>query len=564
MQGMTTVDRGSDTEPRRVFSLGFSGTGLVVALAFFALSLSPSLLPRAGLFQGFVSGVTIVIGYGLGVFGQWLWEYLELPKPRGRTRRILVGSLLGLIGVGTALSVWQHVGWQNDLRAGLGMNPVSPVVWLQIIVFTALFAALFLIVGRSLRRLYHAFARWLNRRLPRRLSRVLGGLALAVLLLFVFNGLLVEGLFSLANASFSVTDSVTPTGVEQPTSPLRSGSPASLVRWESLGRQGRSFVGAGPTVEELDVFHGDGAMEPIRVYAGLKSADSLQQRADLVLEELKRTGAFDREVLVVATTTGTGWLDPNGVDTLEYVLGGDSAIVGVQYSYLPSWISLLADQAVAKETSRVVFDTIHAHWSTLPEPDRPRILLYGLSLGSYGAESILTSINIINAPIDGALLVGPTFVNELWNEVVADRDEGSPAWLPIYEDGRTVRFTARENALDVPSAAWQGTRIVYLQHASDPVTFFSPSLALHRPEWLESGQRGPDVSSRMYWVPLVTMWQVAGDLPVAGSVPEGFGHLYSPAEYLDAWVGLLEPDDWDADDSRRLVEYLDAIDESEG
>lgn len=64
----------------------------------------------------------------------------------------------------------------------------------------------------------------------------------------------------------------------------------------------------------------------------------------LVLSKLQRTGAFSRSVLVVATTTGTGFLDPAAMDLLEYLHRRNTAIAGVQYSYLPSWISLLADQ----------------------------------------------------------------------------------------------------------------------------------------------------------------------------------------------------------------------------
>ena len=261
----------------------------------------------------------------------------------------------------------------------------------------------------------------------------------------------------------------------------------------------------------------------------------------------------------MATTTGTGWLDPNAMDTLEYAVGGNSAIAGVQYSFFPSWLSLLADQVVVKETSRVVFDTVHAHWSTLPETERPRIYMFGLSLGSFGAESILTSIDIVNSPIDGALFAGPPFLNELRNEVVADRDQGSPAWRPIYDECRTVRFTGREHALGVPAGEWGRTKIVYLQHASDPVSFFSPSLALRYPEWLREGERGPGVSEKMSWVPVVTMWQVGADVGAASLVPEGFGHLYGPSEYLNAWIGIIQPTDWDADDSDRLIDYLDEV-----
>ncbi|WP_284329407.1 alpha/beta-hydrolase family protein [Demequina litorisediminis] len=103
-----------------------------------------------------------------------------------------------------------------------------------------------------------------------------------------------------------------------------------------MGRQGRSFVSTGPTASEIDATSAGGALEPVRAYVGLRSADSLEERAQLLLDELIRTDAFDREILVVATTTGTGYLDPHGVDSLEYLWNGDTAIAGMQYSYLPS------------------------------------------------------------------------------------------------------------------------------------------------------------------------------------------------------------------------------------
>ena len=542
----------------RVFSRGFSRPGLFVAILFFAASLAPSLLPRAPAFQGFVSGVTITIGYGIGVLGGWAWNYLGLRAPQrgSQAQRIVFWATVGVAGSITAVSVWRQVGWQNELAASFSTESVDPTAWLVIIPVAVIVAALVVITGRSIRKLFQAIARSLNRVMPERVARLVGGTAVFLVMVFLINGVLISGLFSAANQLFSLRDDNTAEGITQPDVPERSGSPASLVSWESLGRQGRSFVGSGPTLEELNAFHGGSAEQPIRVYVGLKSAETLQERADLVLEELKRTGAFERNVLVVATTTGTGYLVPQGMDSIEYLHNGNTAIAGVQYSYLPSWISLLADQAVTSETSQVVFNTVHEYWSTLPEASRPDIYLFGLSLGSYGVESILTSVNIINEPVKGALLVGPPFVNNMWSDLTARRDEGSPAWLPIYQEGRTVRFTTLENRLDVPTAEWQDTRIVYIQHPSDPVSFFSPKLALSRPDWLREGQRGPDVPKDMTWLPLVTMWQVAADLPVAGLVPAGHGHLYTSGEYLDGWVGISEPEGWAPTETERLRTVL--------
>ena len=503
-----------------------------------------------------MSGITVMTGYAIGAAGAWAWTFLDLPQPRGRVRTIIFGVLLAVVVFLVASGTWQHVGWQNDVRSIYGLDPITPVVLLPVLVIAVTVAALLLVVARSLRKLFDVTVLLLYRRLPRRLSLLLGGLAVLVLVNLVYNGVLVNAFFGVSNQVFSASDTRTKEGERPPRSPLRSGGPGSLVSWESLGRQGRSFVSTGPTTDDINDFSGGGALEPIRVYAGLRSAGSLRARADLVLDELIRTGAFEREVLVVGTTTGTGYLDAAGVDPVEYVHNGDTAIVGVQYSYLPSWISLLADQQKVQRTARVVFDTVHEHWSTLPRSLRPELYLYGLSLGSYGAESILTSVDIINEPIDGALMVGPTFVNKLWNQLVATRQPGSPPWLPTYDGGGTVRFTGEEDALDIADDAWGPTRIAYLQHASDPVVFFTPDLILRQPEWLLDGQRGPGVAEDFVYVPLVTFWQMAFDLAGAGNVPVGWGHMYSAEANGAAWAAVTRPAGWTAADTTALRGFL--------
>ena len=535
-----------------------SRTGLAVAGFFFAVSLLPSLLPRAGYVQGVVSAITLMIGYGLGAGGQALWDYLEIPKVRGRTRTVLKVLTLGLIGWATVSGIWQQVGWQNEIRTMFGMDAVTPTTWPVIAAVAVGVAALILIVSRSLRVLFSNVGQWLGRRLPSRLAWVLGATVLLILFWVLITGVLVQGFFAGANVVFSLRDGDTSPGITQPTAAERSGSPESLVDWESLGRQGRSFTGGGPTVEQLNGFSGGGARVPVRAYVGLQSTATLQERADLLLAELRRAGAFDREILVVATTTGTGFLDENGITPLEYAFNGDTAIAGVQYSYLPSWISLLADQEAVKQTSKAVFDTVHAYWSTLPEDTRPKLYLYGLSLGSFGVESILGSINILNEPISGALMSGPPFVNELHTDLESRREEGTPPWQPVYGAGSTVRFTAEENGFGNTPGPWGPTRLVYLQHNSDPVVFFDYSLAYKEPDWLQEGQRGPDIAPTMGWFPLVTMWQVALDLPGAGGVPEGFGHLYTERANLESWVEITQPEGWTTAQTDQLVPILEA------
>jgi uncharacterized membrane protein len=545
-----------ETSIPKVFSRPVSRPGVLTGVLMFVSSLLPSLLPKLPVTQGIVSGISFMVGYGLGAGWQWAWNYLGIPAPRGRAWAVLRSIWLALLAFLLLAGMWGFVGWQNDVRDTFGMERISPTIWLTIVPVALAVAALILILVRSLWRLFLFLIRWLDKVFPRRLAVLLGAVGLVVTVWGLWSGILVNTFFAVTNQIFAPRDLITAEGITQPTSELRSGSPASLVDWETLGEKGRTFVATGPSVDDLNAFHGDGAMEPIRVYVGLRSADTVEARAQLVLDELVRTKAFDREVLVVATTTGTGFLEPNAMTALEYIYNGDVAVAGAQYSYLPSWISLLADQDEVKETSQIVFRTIHAYMSTLPEDERPEIYLYGLSLGAYGVEAILTSINIVNEPIDGALMVGPPFVNELWNELVANRDPGSSPPTPVYQGGRTVRFTNEENALDRPGEDWGETRVVYLQHASDPVVFFSPSLFLSQPDWLLDGQRGAEISEEFQYARLITGWQVMMDLPAAGSIPEGYGHLYTKQANAEAWIAVTRPEGWTAPDTERLKEFL--------
>src|SRR4029450_9809776 len=109
--------------------------------------------------------------------------------------------------------------------------------------------------------------------LPRRVARPLGVVVVTVLIVFLVNGVLFQGLVDAMNSAFSVKDDGTEEGAVEPTASERSGSPASLVPWEDLGLQGRNFVGKGPTPQAREAFSGESAQEPVRSYVGLASAE---------------------------------------------------------------------------------------------------------------------------------------------------------------------------------------------------------------------------------------------------------------------------------------------------
>jgi uncharacterized membrane protein len=376
----------------------------------------------------------------------------------------------------------------------------------------------------------------------------LGGVVVGTYL--VASGLLLDGLAGLADRSFSVRNTATAEGVEQPTSTLRSGGPGSLVSWESLGRQGRTITGTGPTAEAITKWSGSEAKEPIRAYAGTLSADDVEARAELAVADLDRAGGFDRGNLLVATTTGSGWLDSGAVDSFEYLTGGDSAIVAMQYSYLPSWLSYLVDQKKAREAGRELFDAVYDRWSRLPSAERPRLFVFGLSLGSFGGETAFSGEYDLRNRTAGSVFAGPPNFNTLYREFSDHRDPGTLEVEPVYKGGRTVRFTNDVAAGVAPAAEWKGTRVLYLQHPSDPIVWWSPRLVWDRPDWLGE-PNGRDVLGAMVWIPLVTFWQVTADLPLSTGVPDGHGHNYH-REFVDGWAAVLQPAGWTPDKAERL------------
>jgi uncharacterized membrane protein len=405
-------------------------------------------------------------------------------------------------------------------------------------------------LARLFHWVFHRLSQWLHRFVPPRLSHLVGITAAVLLFWTVIDGVLVSSALRALDRSFQQLDALIDDDLPYPVHPWRTGSRESLISWEELGRQGRRFVAGGPTAEELSDFFATPVPAPIRVYVGLNSADTPEQRARLALEELQRAGGFHRSVLLLVTPTGTGWVDPSSQDTFEYLHRGDTATVAAQYSYLNSPLTLLTDQGYGAENARALFREIYGHWRSLPRESRPRLFLRGLSLGSLNSDRSFDLFDIIDDPFDGALWSGPPFRNETWLRATAERDPGSPAWLPEFRGGSVVRFMNQEQGLDRGENAWGSFRIAFLQYASDPITFFSPGSAWREPEWMRE-PRGPDVSPDLRWFPIVTMLQLAADMMV-GTAPKGFGHEYAATDYIDAWLALTEPEGWSESGIARL------------
>lgn len=469
------------------------------------------------MFQGAVTAIAFAVGY---LIGAAIWQVLRATvraRPSAAVRRTLWIAYVALwLAAVAALSVLA-LSWQNEVRALVEMPPLAGP---DLAAFLGGFVPVVLVllsIGRVNRRMFLSLRRKVGTApaVVASSTVVAAGTAAFVLLAMLAVDTIYSGLNSAPEA-----------GLVEPSSSTRSAGPDSIIDWDDLGRHGAAFVGGGPSAAEISALTGIPAKEPIRVYAGVASAETIAERAELVVAELERTGAFDREVLVVATTTGSGWLEAQTVDSIEYLHAGDTAIAALQYAYTPSWVSFVFDPDAPVEAASVLFDAIEKRWLQLPEDDRPQLISYGLSLGAHGSQAAFEDLDDLRERVDGAMFVGSPASSALWRALQDARDPGTPVWRPVLDDGREVRWMSREGDQHLLSATWEHPRVLYLQHATDPVTWLSPELLWRPPEWLEPDQRGDDISPSMRWIPVVTAVQVGVDMLGGEAVPARHGHNF--------------------------------------
>ncbi|MGB4136405.1 MAG: alpha/beta-hydrolase family protein [Microbacterium sp.] len=499
--------------------------GSLLGFTLSVLSVTPSLVPRPAVMQGAVAALAFAVGYLVGAAVWVLVRRLLGVRVPGRGSP-LFWVLFSVVWLGAfALLAERATAWQDEVRALVEMRPLGgPDLGAFAAGFLPL-VVLLLTIGRGVRRMYTGLRRTIGTPLAAGGSGLIviaGTTAVLMITMAVLDGVY------LGRNGAPDADAV------EPPSAYRSAGPGSAISWDHLGRHGANFVGGGPSAAEITVLTGVEAKQPIRVYAGVASAESLKERASLVVDELERTGAFDRRVLVVATTTGSGWLEAQTVDALEYLLAGDTAIAAMQYSYLPSWASSVFDPELPQDAARILFDAVSEAWRSRPEGDRPLLISYGLSLGALGAQSVFADLDDLRARTDGAMFVGSPNGATLWRSLQAARDEGSPAWRPVLDRGSEVRWISRAGDEKLLTGPWREPRVLYLQHATDAVTWLAPELLWRSPDWLEPAQRGADVSPSMRWIPVVTAMQVLVDMLVGEAVPARHGHNFGDV-VLTGW-----------------------------
>ena len=528
-------------------------TGAVLATLAGWVTTTPSLVPRSWMVQLLLTGLAMAITYGIGAFLGWAYRSLQLPLLPAQARRMTWMVLAVLAPVGLLVAGWLGRGWQLDLQRLLLMDADVPMVWVLAPLLGVLLAVFLLAIGRGVRWIGTRLYRLLDKRLhiPGRLSATIAVVLTVFLTWYVVSGVLVDNLLTAADSVFAVRNDDNKTGVENPESEYRSGGPNSIVTWESIGREGRQFIWQGRTADQIAEVTGDAeAAEPVRAFIGLEAAGSATERAQLAVEELQSLDGFERSILAVAGTTGSGWIDPKTAAALEFAAHGDVATVTTQYSYLPSWLSFLMDRERAQANAEELLTAIRVELDTMPADERPKLYVFGESLGAYSTGSAFTSVEDMSTTTDGALLIGPPSFDSTWQRVQENREPGSPLWRPVYNNGAVARVASSADQITDPTLSWQtDNRIIYLVNSSDPIVAWTAD----RDEWLDP--RGEDVLPQVAALPLVGGLQATVDLFAANGVPAGHGHIYGDVSAA-AWSEILGPPSLPASEVDAIEEAL--------
>lgn len=541
-------------------------------------SFGPSLMPRKSLHQGIAGGLALLSGE---MVGRGVDEVAKRIAPESSPLAWRVGARAMLVAAGSAIATIDEAEDEPTSRAAmrsagrltavasaggiiyeLGRDLEGKVQWGLLPVVTGLggFAFVASRLAKELETRTGVIQRWTDEDTPASLPASLAiSLGVGTLGRFVGSGFMSSRrsiadymgghggqafIGRMLNAAFWGAGAVGLYGVvvsrlsrhnskversfsTPPTNEYVSGGPNSVSPFEELGLQGRRFVTEAVPPEEIDETLGEtGAIHPVRVYVGVESEPLYATgRSEMALEEIDRLGALKRKYLLLVSPTGTGWVDHTVVETAEILARGDIATVCIQYGKAPSFLEVQG-VSLGRAQFRQLLWGVRQRIKGIPEEERPKVLVFGESLGAWSSSDVLMhqgSAGFDHYGIENALWFGLPGLAK-WSRT--GMREGRNPLTPPGTVGAFDRFDQYQQLTDDERAT---LRAVIVDHDNDPISQLSLRLAVKRPPWLD-GEPRRNVPRGMRWQPVLTFIQVVADAMNAMVTVPGeyktFGHDY--------------------------------------
>lgn len=304
-------------------------------------------------------------------------------------------------------------------------------------------------------------------------------------------------------------DIVEPAYPAPPSSAFVSCGPNSVMPFDSIGKEGRRFVLMALTANEITTLMQQPAIDPIRIVGGYESANTIEERVDLMIDDMNRLGAFERSMIAVGSPTGVGYFNYSIAEALEYLTLGDCAIVVPQYALVPSALALTQTKN-GENLTRLLLQRIRVELQSLTSEKKPEVVLIGESLGANIAlDCAMDASGQPYVPIfdelgvSGGLYLGVPFRTHMWKAWRFDRMRTDPHYqLECVHEPSEIGPKPRDKK-----------RHLMVVHHDDPVNKFGFRMIVQPPWWMgPPAERPPLVPRESKFRPFTTFILATVDL----------------------------------------------------
>jgi uncharacterized membrane protein len=208
------------------------------------------------------------------------------------------------------------------------------------------------------------------------------------------------------------------------------------------------------------------------------------------------------------------------LEALEYMTLGNCATATMQYSLLPSPMSLNRTR-LAVEQNRDLMHAVTGYLRGMDPDARPKLVLFGESLGALTMQDVWKHRTV--EAIDRDFVHSSIFLG------TPSATEFAKAWrlnpAKVDPEGKVIEVDDFGQFVDLPQEDRERVRHVLLSHYDDPIPKFGTNILLRRPWWLGPvDQRPPRVPKSTHWRPGVTFVLTGIDMINAMEViPGTFG-----------------------------------------
>lgn len=217
----------------------------------------------------------------------------------------------------------------------------------------------------------------------------------------------------------------------------------------------------------LDTYPRDILTEPAPAGAVRVFGDYPRTNPDVAAREtvnaLVDAGGLEKEVLLVALPTGSGWVDPSEVEAMENWAEGDIATVAVRYARVPSAVAFTLRPGLAVDSAQALLDELSSRLERIDPALQPKVVVYGQSLGAQAGVQALQESEL---PVAAQLWQGrpgSAHAPELGSCIADISNQDDPVaqlgWNLAQDPVRAVRVMA---ALPGSASATPGTAHSYL------------------------------------------------------------------------------------------------------